>query len=88
VKEKGMDVETGERNDPNEVRLIKVQIRRQKVRSQRDRRRYREYAHPELRISNTWLARAGIQAGDLVAVTAPRPQTLVVSVVERPTERF
>ena len=47
--------------------------------SRRDRRRRLEYSHPELRLSNRWLAEAGVQPGDRVHVTCPKPGYLVIS---------
>jgi hypothetical protein len=46
--------------------------------SRKDRRRRLEYSHPELRLSNRWLAEAGIQPGDRVFVVYVRPGRLVI----------
>ena len=59
--------------------------------SRRDRRQRLEYTHPELRLSNRWLAEAGVQPGDRVHVTCPKPGYLVISpapprIATRPSE--
>jgi len=43
-----------------------------------NRRRMLEYEHPELRLSNRWLARAGLKPGDRVYITNPKRGCLVI----------
>lgn len=42
------------------------------------RRNQHLYSHPELRLSNRWLARAGLKPGDRVYVASPKPGCLVI----------
>jgi hypothetical protein len=51
--------------------------------SRRDRRRRLEYTHPELRLSNRWLAAAGVSPGDRVFVVCPKPGYLVITPAPR-----
>jgi hypothetical protein len=43
-----------------------------------DHRRRLEYSHPELRLSNRWLATAGVKPGDRVDVIYAKPGLLVI----------
>ena len=60
------------------VAMLTVGRRTYRKASRRDGRRQRLYSHPELRLSNRWLARAGLKPGDRVYVASPRPGCLVI----------
>jgi anaerobic selenocysteine-containing dehydrogenase len=53
--------------------------------SRGNRRRMLAYEHPELRLSNRWLAAAGLKPGDRVVVANPKPGCLVILPAPAPT---
>jgi hypothetical protein len=61
------------------LRYLTIGRRTYRKTSSRDRRRKLEYSTLELRVANLWLADAGFQQGDIVAVSSPRPGMLVAS---------
>ena len=64
-------------------RFLTVGRRTYRKKSRQDRRVWLKYAHPELRLSNGWLRKAGIEPGDRGVVTSPRDGFIVVSVFRR-----
>lgn len=68
-----------------QTRYFRVGQRVYRKTCKRDRRRRPVYVYPELKLSNAWLQTAGFQAGDMVAVRAIGPGSLVI--VRVPTHR-